>query len=116
MHYSEFPHSYYVGDGSGPGTLFVGDLEKWNWRWVFRGDALDTHYDMGLNAYFNEQQRSTMQMHPSQALAALEFCMPDQVTDAVRRRLQEAQHRWDGPMILARNANVITANFGRHRR
>lgn len=113
MRYSEFPHEYYLTQGTGPGAGFLGDLERWNWRWALQGTTLNASFDDALSAYFNEAQRRLMRMEPAVALISLEAIVPSQITEAVRARLGEAQARLFGPRVVAQDGNVIRVNFKR---
>lgn len=112
MRYSEFPHEHYIKDGKGPGSAFVGDPERWNWRYALFGTVIDDDVDAGIVSFFNEHQRAAMAQTPEEVLEWFEEVLPERVTDAVRARLTEAQARLYPPKISAREGNVITANFG----
>lgn len=112
MRYSPKPHVAYLQDGKGPGALFLGDLERWNWRWLVRGEAIDVDFDQALVAYFNDSQRRIMQMEPTSALEFLVKHLPTVVTAEVRSRAEQAQAWLDSPSLES-DGNVVFAKFGR---
>lgn len=115
MLYSEYPHEHYIKNGKGPGAKFLGDLERWNWRYFMFGLKPDDDADTGIVSFFNEHQRAMMQEPPAEALVWLEEVIPERVTEEIRARMLEAQTRLYPPKIKAREGNIITANFGARR-
>lgn len=117
MQYSEYPHEHYVVDGVGPGSNFVGDLERWNWRWLLVGTALNPAYDLGLASFFNDSQRRLMTLPPAEALGHLVTFMPDDITDEVWNRVDDYTTRLfklpATPLVKSREGNVIIGNFGK---
>ena len=113
MHYSEFPHAHYVKDGVGPGAVFLGDQERWNWRYLMKGLEINDFYDKSLLKHFGEGQYEAMQETPEEAIEYLMECFPERITDAILTRAAEAQRRLFPPKILCRDENVIYPNFGK---
>lgn len=114
MRYSEYPHlSYLDKERNGPGALFLGDTERWNWRYAMIGTEINHDFDKALMSYFNETQRNLMKREPVEALDFLSSTIPSSVTDVVRRRMVEAQRRFDVGRILEVKENVIRVSFGR---
>jgi hypothetical protein len=112
MHYSEFPHAHYVKDGVGPGAVFLGDQERWNWRYLIKGLEINDFYDKALLKHFDESQYEAVQDTPEMAIEFIIECLPDRLTDDVLMRATEAQRRLFPPKVLFRDANVIYPNFG----
>lgn len=113
MHYSEHPHEHYLKAGKGPGAVFVGDLERWNWRYLIKGLALASAYDNALKINFGAEQGRLMGLPPVEALARLKVVLPDLITEEVEARGIEAQARLFPPLVASRDENVIFVNFGR---
>lgn len=112
MRYSEFPHVFYLDkSGNGPGALFLGDLERWNWRYALIGTTEDYKFDEALQCYFSDAQRTLMRMDPLSALNFLEVSMPSLVNDGVKERLLESQERFVNGRITAVDGNVISVLF-----
>lgn len=93
MQYSELPHASYIENGIGPGALFLGDEERWNWRYSFMGTKINEGYDHGVVTYFNDAQREIMRQTPAFALTLLKSVLTQAVTPEVEQRLLEAQAR-----------------------
>ena len=113
MRYSEHPHEHYLKNGKGPGEAFVGDLERWNWRYLNKGTAPAAGFDVGVTKHFNEAMRAMMRLTPVDAMETIEIHLPGHITDEIRARMMEAQMFWFPPRILDRVDNVIFANFKR---
>lgn len=113
MRYSEFPHEHYLKDGKGPGAGFVGDLERWNWRYLVKGVVPAPAYDIGLTAHFGNEQIRLMRLPPLEALVKIKIAIPELATDEIMARATEAQTRLFAPLVASREDNVITVNFGR---
>jgi hypothetical protein len=99
----------------GPGSAYVGDEERWNWRWLLIGVEVNDAFDAGVLAFFNDQQRELMRQPPMDVIDMMLGFMPDSVTDAVLKRAAEAHVRLFPPKIAAREGNVITGNFGKRK-
>jgi hypothetical protein len=117
MRYSEHPHEYYLTNGVGPGSVFLGDVEMWNWLYLLRGLITTPIYDISLKENFNDSQRELMTLPPIEALEALadRFAenLPDRITPEIWARAEEAQARLFPPTVMRREDNVIHANFRR---
>lgn len=113
MHYSEHPHEHYIKAGKGPGAVFLGDLERWNWRYLIKGLALASAYDNALVTNFGAEQRRLMGLPPVEAMNRLNVALPDLFTEEAVARCIEAQARLFPPLIANRDENVIFVNFGR---
>ena len=113
MRYSPEPHAHYIKDGVGPGALFLGDLEKWNWRWTRLGDVPCQAMDGAINLYFNEAQRELMREPPGDVLLWMAARTPDLLDELTKERLIDAQTRLFPPLIVRRDGNIIFASFSR---
>ena len=113
MQYSEYPHEHYLTAGVGPGSEYVGDLERWNWRWLFAGTEINSPFDLGVSKFFNDEQRRLMQLPPLEALEHIQTFLPDDVTGEVLKRGAEAHARLSPQKVTAREDNVIFGNFGK---
>ena len=111
MRYSPEPHEHYIVDGVGPGANFLGDMEKWNWRWTKMGTVPCQSIDGAINLHFNDSQRYLMTLPPAEALLWLEQHVPSMVDDVTRERLIDAQTRLFPPLIVKRDGNIIFATF-----
>jgi len=112
IRYSEFPHVFYLDkSGNGPGALFLGDLERWNWRYTLIGTVENYKFDEALQCYFNDAQRKLMRMDPLSVLSFLVNSMPSLVNDGVKERLLESQARFVNGRVAAVDGNVISVLF-----
>jgi hypothetical protein len=113
MYYSEKPHVFYATDTIGPGAIFLGDRERWNWRWLIIGEELNQAFDNALVAFFNDEQRRLMQQPPIVAITRLKEVLPAVVTREAEDRATEAQLRLFPISVAFRDGNVVFGNFGR---
>lgn len=112
MRYSPEPHTHYVKNGTGPGAVFLGDVEKWNWRWTRMGTEPCPAIDNAINVHFNESQRYLMRQAPGDVLVWMESFTPEFVDEFTRERLIDAQTRLFPPLIVRRDGNIVFASFG----
>lgn len=113
MQYSEHPHLYYISGCEGPGAIFVGDVERWNWRWLLHGTKVDPDKDLALLTFFNENQRELMKLEPIKAAEILDTYLPRDLMPGVWERATEAQDRLYPPVVATVRNNVIHVNFRR---
>lgn len=115
MLYSEYPHEHYINNGVGPGAIFLGNTEMWNWRYVCAGTVIDPFVDQAIATYFNSALRDVMRMPPAEALEYLTQVMAIALTEDQIQRLEEAQDRLYPPIVASVRGNVVHANFGAKR-
>jgi hypothetical protein len=125
MRYSELPPEAYVKEveavkgfglvNIGPGASLIGDVEKWNWRYLIAGLRPDPVLDLCVDRHFHEWQRELMRLPPMEAIERMadqEWSEGDVyfLDETAFRRAEEAQVRLF-PKATCRENNVIHANF-----
>lgn len=113
MIYSPHPHrSYLDAEGQGPGARYLGDNERWNWRYAVIGTEVNEDFDQALVAYFNDAQRKLMQQEPALALEFFRSHLPTLHTPAMVERLTTAQAAVVAGTVQSVVGNVINVKFG----
>lgn len=108
IRYSPEPPSAYAGKVD---QKILNDIQRWNWRWMCKGDEDNKPYDYALMETFNDAQREAMTMPPLDALNWYQTIFGNH--EAMAARMNDAHIRLY-TLVLSREGNLLVGNFKRN--